>query len=412
MSLDAGSLDLVAVPMATMLGAMLLLWGRQEHSPALYCWGSGYLLGATSVTVWTVAGARIGQMPSVALGALAFLACGMVWNASRIFHSRCFSSFGLLFGAIAWIAAAMILGGEASALRVTLGAGIVAGYAALTAGEIGSAHRDRPRQRWQAVTAAALPGLLLMLPILLGNWFRPRGDRLLGDVWVTIFSIEILLYAVGIVFVVFLLLSERALAMHKQAASIDPLTGILNRRGFVEQSLRAIEREAGHGGPVSLLMFDLDHFKRINDRFGHPAGDEILKLFAVVLANGLRTNDLAGRMGGEEFAALVPGSVEQGLIAAERVREAFANSGIAIEDGPVDTSVSVGVAAGPAGTELDVLLAAADAALYRAKRGGRNRVETAAGLALPREVRRLHSARRPSVPASPRNPQHQTEGVD
>jgi PleD family two-component response regulator len=87
--------------------------------------------------------------------------------------------------------------------------------------------------------------------------------------------------------------------------------------------------------------------------------------------------DLCGRIGGEEFAALLPCSMEEALIAAERVRDAFANAGLAVDDAPLETTVSIGVAGGPAGTELDVLLAAADTALYQAKRSGRNRVESA-----------------------------------
>ena len=186
---------------------------------------------------------------------------------------------------------------------------------------------------------------------------------------------------------------------------MDPLTGLFNRRGFAEATARMIEREAEAGRPVTVLIFDIDHFKLINDRFGHPAGDEILKLFAVIVINTLRITDLSGRVGGEEFAALLPCPLEEGVVAAERVREAFANSGIVVEDGPVDTTVSVGVAGGPAGTEFDVLLAAADAALYKAKRGGRNRVETSEELPLS-----LENWRRVTAGLAHR-PQPEAEGV-
>src|SRR5207244_9202074 len=191
-------------------------------------------------------------------------------------------------------------------------------------------------------------------------------------------SVELVLYAIGTVFVIFMLVSDRAVTAHKTAASVDPLSGMLNRRGFAEACSRVIEREARAGRPVAVLIFDIDHFKSINDRFGHPAGDEVLILFATVVVNTLRISDLSGRIGGEEFAALLPCSLEEAVIAAERVRSAFAASGIVIESGPVDTTVSIGVAGGPAGTELEVLLAAADTALYQAKRSGRNRVEAAA----------------------------------
>jgi diguanylate cyclase (GGDEF)-like protein len=180
--------------------------------------------------------------------------------------------------------------------------------------------------------------------------------------------------------------------VHKTAASVDPLSGMLNRRGFSEASARVIEREAAAERPVTVLIFDIDHFKSINDRFGHPAGDEILKLFSTVVVSSLRISDLSGRIGGEEFAALLACPLEEGVIAAERVREAFEASGITCEAGPVDTTVSIGVAGGPAGTELEVLLAAADTALYQAKRSGRNRVEAAEELPLSLENWRRKTA--------------------
>jgi diguanylate cyclase (GGDEF)-like protein len=189
-----------------------------------------------------------------------------------------------------------------------------------------------------------------------------------------------------------MLVSERAVAMHKNAASVDPLTGMFNRRGFSEACARVIDRESTAGRPVTVLIFDIDHFKSINDRFGHPAGDEILKLFSAVVVNSLRISDLSGRIGGEEFAALLPCPLEEGVIVAERVREAFEASGIVCEEGPVDTTVSIGVAGGPAGTELEVLLAAADTALYQAKRSGRNRVQAAEELPLSLENWRRKSA--------------------
>jgi len=150
-----------------------------------------------------------------------------------------------------------------------------------------------------------------------------------------------------------------------------------------------------------VMILDIDHFKSINDRFGHPAGDQILKEFAATLANTLRMTDLCGRIGGEEFAALLPCSMDEALIAAERVREAFATSGLVVDDMPLETTVSIGVAGGPAGTELEVLLAAADTALYQAKRGGRNRVASASEepVSLVKERKVIAKAGRPVAAA-------------
>ncbi len=399
MSLDASTLYLVATMVAAMLGAMLLFFGKQENIPALKWWGTAYLLGAASVALWTLAAGTLGEMLSLALNGVGFVACGMVWNASRVFHGRKANLPGLVLGAIAWIAAVMTVAPEASAMRLTIGAGIVAIYAALTAAELWSERRRAMQKRWPAIAVPVLHGFVLMLPILLGDLLHPHGDMFSGSIWVTVFSIELMLYAVGTVFVIFMLVSERAVTAHRTAASMDPLTGMFNRRGFAEATSRVIEREANAGRPVTVMIFDIDHFKSINDRFGHPAGDEILKLFAAVVINALRITDISGRIGGEEFAALLPCSLEEAVLAAERVRESFESSGIVDETGPVDTTVSIGVAGGPAGTELEVLLAAADTALYQAKRGGRNRVEAAEELPLSLENWRRKTAGTARQPA-------------
>ncbi len=398
MSLDSITLYFVATMVAALLGTMLIFFGSQENNAALKWWGAAYLLGAASVAVWTVAGDRLGETWSLALNAVGFVACGMVWNASRVFHGRKLNLPGLVLGALAWIAAVMSLDPNNAAMRLTIGAAIVAAYAALTATELWSERRKSLQRRWPAFLVPVLHGFVLMLPIVLGALLQPADEKFGSSIWAMVFSIELVLYAVGTVFVIFMLVSERTVTAHKTAASVDPLTGMFNRRGFAEACARVIEREAKAGRPLCVMIFDIDHFKGINDRFGHPAGDEILKLFATVVVNNLRLSDLSGRIGGEEFAALLPCPLEEGVVAAERVREAFEASGIVCEEGKVDTTVSIGVAGGPAGTELEVLLAAADTALYQAKRGGRNRVEAAEELPLSLENWRRKTAGLPTAP--------------
>src|ERR1700684_4543820 len=126
MSLDTSTLYLVAAMVAAMLGAMLLLFGRQEKIAALKWWGTAYLVGAASVALWTLAGPMLGDTLSLALNAVGFVACGMVWNASRVFHGRKPNLPGLPLGALAWLAAGMTLAPGATAMRMTIGAGIVA----------------------------------------------------------------------------------------------------------------------------------------------------------------------------------------------------------------------------------------------------------------------------------------------
>jgi diguanylate cyclase (GGDEF)-like protein len=377
MSLDTSTLYLVATLVAALLGVLLLYFGRQENIVALTWWGAAYVLGAASVAAWTLANSRLGAGPALMLNAIGMLACGMVWNAARVFHGRPTSWPGIAFGALVWLAALAMLKADAYAMRITIGAAIVAAYAALTAGELWSERRKSMKRRWPTIAIPVLHGFVLMLPILIGDLMRGDDRAFAESIWVSVFAIELVLYAVGTVFIIFMLVSERTVSAHRVAASMDPLTGVFNRRGFAEATGRIIEREASAGRPVTVMILDIDHFKSINDRFGHPAGDQILKEFAATLTNTLRMTDLCGRIGGEEFAALLPCSMDEALIAAERVREAFATSGLVVDDAPLETTVSIGVAGGPAGTELEVLLAAADTALYQAKRAGRNRVASA-----------------------------------
>jgi diguanylate cyclase (GGDEF)-like protein len=130
-------------------------------------------------------------------------------------------------------------------------------------------------------------------------------------------------------------------------------------------------------------MFDLDHFKSINDKFGHAIGDKALQLFATTATVSMRTSDIVGRFGGEEFVALLPGNLAAANIVAERVRKAFETAGVTVAGCNLDATVSVGAASGQPGTDIVALLAAADAALYRAKANGRNRVEAEPGAEIP-----------------------------
>src|SRR3954468_3684736 len=158
MSLDSITLYLVATMVAALLGAMMVFFGRQENSPALKWWGTAYLLGAASVALWTAAGDRLGPHLYLALNAVGFVACGMVWNAARVFHGRKPNWPGLLLGALAWVAAITTLLPDHAALRMTIGAGIVAIYAALTANELWLERRRALQKRWPAIAVPVLHG--------------------------------------------------------------------------------------------------------------------------------------------------------------------------------------------------------------------------------------------------------------
>lgn len=375
MSLDLATLHLIAALIGVLLGALLMVFGREQRIPALSWWGAAYLLGALSIGIWTLAHPLFSGAAVYVVNAAGLSACGLVWGAARIFHGRRPHWPGMAAGAVVWCMVAA-LAPDWAQLRMTLGVAVIASYATLTAWELGRERRRTLRRRWPAALVPLAHGFVLILPVAIGDVLARRFADV-GDVWAALFAIELVLYAVGTVFVMVMLVSERTVRAHKAAAATDPLTGLLNRRGFAEAAVRLAAREAKADDAVSLIAFDLDHFKSVNDRFGHPVGDEILRLFADVMTQTLRASDLVGRVGGEEFCALLPCRIEEATLAAERVRQAFEGCGVAIDGESLTTTVSVGIAGGRAGIPLEVLIGAADAALYRAKRAGRNRIETA-----------------------------------
>jgi diguanylate cyclase (GGDEF)-like protein len=161
----------------------------------------------------------------------------------------------------------------------------------------------------------------------------------------------------------------------EQLVRTDALTGIANRRYFVEQAEVEIERTRRGNLPLSLLMIDLDHFKNINDTWGHASGDAVLQNFAEVAAGSLRVGDQFARLGGEEFSILLPNTTAEGAQdVAQRIVEVAREQSVARDGNKIRYTVSIGVATLRENENLDVMMSRADAAMYRAKQAGRDRV--------------------------------------
>lgn len=165
----------------------------------------------------------------------------------------------------------------------------------------------------------------------------------------------------------------------KRLATTDALTGLLNRRAFLEEVVQALQRYRRHGDEGALLMLDLDHFKRVNDRYGHPVGDAVLVQVSAALRGRLRLTDRIGRLGGEEFAVLLPETGPEGALAlAQALREEVGAQRIPTPEGPLAVTVSIGLSGfAPGEADAVALLGRADQALYQAKEQGRNRVVVA-----------------------------------
>jgi diguanylate cyclase (GGDEF)-like protein len=164
-------------------------------------------------------------------------------------------------------------------------------------------------------------------------------------------------------------------------AQTDVLTGLNNRRHFIQLSETELSRTSRHGGPLSVVMLDIDHFKHINDTHGHQIGDTVIQMLAGICREQLRDLDVIGRLGGEEFAVTMPNADHaQAMVVAERLRQAIEAASLQLPQGLlVRFTVSIGVTTQPNGlhhgaTKLDTLLDQADQALYRAKNNGRNQV--------------------------------------
>ncbi|MFL0809641.1 MAG: diguanylate cyclase [Agarilytica sp.] len=159
-------------------------------------------------------------------------------------------------------------------------------------------------------------------------------------------------------------------------ANTDTLTGLMNRRAFLQIFSHEMDRYNRHGTVFSVAVMDLDHFKLVNDEYGHQAGDDVLKLFSGILTETFRQSDIAARWGGEEFVALLPDThEEQAKMALEKVRKNFEAASVETPEGPLKCTVSIGAAQfDDDHLSLDDVLAHADKALYMAKETGRNRI--------------------------------------
>ena len=163
----------------------------------------------------------------------------------------------------------------------------------------------------------------------------------------------------------------------QRLAATDSLTGLLNRRAFVEVVARDVSLAHRHSSPLSLLLLDLDHFKEVNDAHGHAVGDLVLSTTAGALAQTVRKSDLVARWGGEEFVVALSHTAASGArVMAERLRRQIADRAIALPDRTFNVTASIGVASLGPNEDLDGLLVRADRAMYQAKSKGRNRVES------------------------------------
>ena len=380
MTLDVNTLFLVTIYVEAMLGLLLLFaWVQNTAIHAVAWWGSAHLLRAASITLFGM----YGQWPPILTidlsNAVLLTSFAATWIGARVFDGRSLEPVGLMAGAALWLFVSRLSGfNESPEFRTLVSNGIIASYTWLAAAEFWRHREEQLVSRLPAVFMLFAHGALFMLrtPLVALPWSQGNAS-VTASVWITVLSSEALLFTISIAFILLAMAKERMALDHKNAAMVDALTGIANRRGFLSASEELARRQKDDPQLAAVLLIDFDKFKLVNDRFGHAVGDRVLQIFADVAVNAVRPSDVVGRLGGEEFAAILYNvGRERAVVIAERLRTSFAEAGAVVDGHPVGATLSIGLAY----TEdrvFDVpeLLVQADQALYRAKERGRNRLE-------------------------------------
>jgi diguanylate cyclase (GGDEF)-like protein len=383
MNLDVNTLFLVTIYVEAILGLLLLFaWVQNTAITAVAWWGFAHLLRAASVMLFGLYGS-VSDLISIDLAnAVLFTSFAVTWTGARLFDHRRAQPALLFAGAAMWLIASRIPGfADSFDVRVLLSSGIITAYTWATAFEFWRGRSEPLVSRWPAIFMLFAHGALYLLrtPLVALLPWLPIGNQVFGSVWLTVLSFEALLFTIAIAFILLAMAKERTEHRHKTAALVDPLTGISNRRAFFQDGQAHLKRQATDPHPTAVMLLDLDNFKSINDRFGHAVGDRVLEIFADVSSGCLRRIDLFGRLGGEEFAALLRDTTrERAMAVAEQIRTGFAGAAREVDGRPIAATVSIGIVISHDGVlDLSALLAQADHALYRAKDAGRNRVEIA-----------------------------------
>jgi len=382
MLLDIPTLVIVSISVTAILGLLLLLvWVQDRSIQALAWWGAAYLIAGLSIAMLSGFVPIERTVSNDIASALLFAACGLSWSGARLFDGKEIRPFSMFAGALIWLLACLIPEFAGSPVgRMVVSSLIVSNYTLITAFELWSGRSERLVTRWPAMIVLTLHGLIFPIQIPLSMWEpAPAGSGWSANGWVALLALETLLYVIASAFIVLAMVKERNEKVHKTAATVDPLTGISNRRAVVANGTHLLRTVARPGRPVAALMFDLDFFKKINDTYGHAVGDSALIVFARTASANLRATDIVGRLGGEEFAAILPNmNADEAHAAADRVRRAFVEAAKEIDGHPVCATLSAGVAVTTDSTStVEALLSRADEALYLAKQGGRNRVMVA-----------------------------------
>jgi diguanylate cyclase (GGDEF)-like protein len=376
MHLDLPTLAAMSSFVAVCVGVILLVAASQTRTTAgVAVWGIANIVAGIGIFCLMLGSAIGWPSASIFGGMFMALSQGLVWKAARTLDAHPASLLLALLGGLT-----VLVGNMIPALETGMGSlGLAAGATYLLAAAISlwRGREERLPARWPLIFLLAAHASVLVLG-LYSTLSGTRGQHEVPPL-LSVFGLvhfEGIIFFVGCAVFILALVKEREEAASRAAANTDPLTGIANRVAFMERAERIVERCKRDGTPVCVMMFDLDHFKTINDTHGHAVGDDVIRKFCEATAAMLRPTDAFGRMGGEEFAVVLPGSdIEAAGVRADWIRTSFASSCRFMGNRQVNATASAGVAAGAEPDEyiLNTLVEQADQALYGAKADGRNR---------------------------------------
>jgi diguanylate cyclase (GGDEF)-like protein len=379
MAIDLPTLMLAGSFVTAASGLFLVFaWMQNREAVGMVWWATGNLVLAAAVPV-VVSHAVFFGIPSTVVGILLLnLSPALIWAAASACNGHRPHVSGIAAGAVVWLVAfSLPMIRQQPATQVALNLAVISFYFMAAAMEFWRGRKEPLKSRWPLVVLLFLHGFFFLAGTI-NVAFGDSGslhEAMIGD-WFKLIYLETLVFVVGTAIFTVAMAKERAENRHLEAARIDPLTGVANRRAFMETAGPLLRRCQIEDSPLSIVIFDLDHFKTINDTYGHSVGDRVLEKFAAMARGLLRATDYIARPGGEEFALLLPGSSRgAAYVIAERIRAAFAAETCIEENGDFRATVSAGVATAVPSSTLDTLMAEADRMLYSAKAEGRNRVK-------------------------------------
>lgn len=360
------------------LGILFLYMWRQDKRAPWFAWfAMTYVFGAIASTLFAQRGAGT-NIVNPALGTAFLLLCfGCLWMGCRMFERRSILWWPLVAVPSFWLASFAVPGFNGMlGMRVAVASALAVTFFLLAARELWRGRAEVLPSRKAMIGFLLSAGVFFAFRIVVVGFMPfPIGGLSNYPLALMVFNILVFVHALFLTVLMIALTKERRESEQRALAESDMLTGLPNRRAFASQAAHLLRKQKHNHAPLALMTLDLDHFKSINDQFGHDAGDRVLVEFGMVLSQNMRASDYRFRMGGEEFCCLLPGlTMREAQAVAERICAVFEATSIDVQGGSVRGTVSIGISSTDlCGYVLEDLLTEADAATYEAKAGGRNR---------------------------------------